>query len=83
MEIGSEIHPPSTFSRRLFADQVRRQYEHTVFGTAATLVNSTILILILRSQVAASALLAWLACAVLVSACRLVLLWFYRRSGTQ
>jgi two-component system, cell cycle sensor histidine kinase and response regulator CckA len=83
MENGSDICHSATFSHQLFADQVRKQYEHTLFGTAATLINSAILVLILRSHVAAATLAAWMACAVLVSACRLSLLWFYRRSGTQ
>jgi two-component system, cell cycle sensor histidine kinase and response regulator CckA len=83
MDNSSDIHHTATFSNRLFADQVRKQYEHTASGTAATLVNSAILVFILKSHVAAAILLAWLACAFLVSACRLVLLWFYRRSETR
>ncbi|MEJ2659784.1 MAG: PAS domain S-box protein [Desulfobacteraceae bacterium] len=83
MENSSDIYHPSTFSNRLFADQVRKQYEHTASGTAATLVNSTILVFILKSHVPAATLVVWLTCALFVSACRLVLLWFYRRSGTQ
>jgi two-component system, cell cycle sensor histidine kinase and response regulator CckA len=83
MENGSDIHQPFTFSNRLFADQVNKQYEHTIFGTTATLVNGVILVFILRGQVASTALLVWLACALLVSACRLALLWFYRRSRTR
>jgi two-component system cell cycle sensor histidine kinase/response regulator CckA len=83
MENGSDIHFPLNFSHRLFADQVRKQFEQTASGTAATLVNSTILAIILKSHVSPAVLLTWLACAVLVSISRLMLLWFYRRSGTQ
>jgi two-component system, cell cycle sensor histidine kinase and response regulator CckA len=83
MENSSDIHCPFTFSNRLFADQVRKQYEHTIFGTAATLVNGTILVFILKSHVEPAALFVWLACAVLVSVCRLVLYGFYRRSRTR
>jgi two-component system cell cycle sensor histidine kinase/response regulator CckA len=83
MENSSDIHQPAIFSNRLFADQVRKQYDHIASGTAATLVNSSILVFILKSHVAAAVLLAWLACAFIVSACRLVLLWFYRRSDTR
>ena len=73
----------STFSRRLFADQVYKQYENTVLGSAATLINSTILVLILKGHVQRMPLLIWLACAGIVSACRLVLYRSYRKSPTQ
>lgn len=70
-------------SRRLFADQVQKQYEHTVLGTAATLVNGIILAFILRNHVPPVNLWAWLAFAGLVSTGRLVLYWFYRKARTQ
>lgn len=83
MPVGTDIRNSLTFSRRLFADQVRKQYEHTVFGTAATLFNGIILIVLLRTHVQHAYLLVWLICAGFVSACRLVLHWFYRKSTTQ
>jgi two-component system cell cycle sensor histidine kinase/response regulator CckA len=83
MENRSDIHQPLTFSNRLFADQVRKQFEHTIFGTTATLVNGVILVFILRGHVPSAALLVWLVCAFLISAGRLALLWFYRRSSTR
>jgi two-component system cell cycle sensor histidine kinase/response regulator CckA len=83
MENSSDIQKPFIFSNRLFADQVHKQYEHTIFGTTATLVNGVILVFILRGHVPSAALLVWLVCTFLVSACRLALLWLYRRSHTQ
>jgi PAS domain S-box-containing protein len=73
----------STFSHRLFADQVHKQYENTVLGSAATLINGTILVFILRAHVQHMTLIIWLACAGIVSACRLMLYWAYRKSQTQ
>jgi PAS domain S-box-containing protein len=73
----------STFNHRLFADQVHKQYENTVLGTAATLINGTILVFILRAHVQSKALLIWLACAGIVSACRLAVHRSYRKSPTQ
>lgn len=75
--------PLSTFSHRLFADQVHKQYEHIVFGTAATLINATIMVIILKAQVGHLRLSVWLGCAVMVSACRLVLHRCYKHSPTQ
>lgn len=83
MENVSDIHQASAFSHRLFADQVSKQFENTLFGTAATLVNSTILVFILKSHVSMTTLLVWLAFSVLVSASRLALFWCYRRSGSR
>lgn len=70
-------------SKRLFADQVHKQYEHTVFGTTATLINSIILVFILRSHVAQTSLIAWLVCVGMVSAGRLISYRLYRRSSTR
>jgi PAS domain S-box-containing protein len=72
----------TTYSHRLFADQVHKQYENTVLGTAATLINGSILVFILRAHVQRTPLLIWLACAGIVSTCRLVLHWSYRKSLT-
>lgn len=72
----------STFGQ-LFGDQVHKQYEHTVFGTAATLINAVIMALILKSHVGYLRLSVWLGCAVIVSACRLVLHRCYKQSTTQ
>jgi two-component system, cell cycle sensor histidine kinase and response regulator CckA len=73
----------SSVSHRLFADQVHKQYGHTVFGSVATLINSIILAFILKSHVPPSGLLAWLGLAGVVSACRLILNGFYRKSATR
>jgi hypothetical protein len=70
-------------SHRLFADQVYKQYEHTGFGTAATLINGMILVFVLRGHVRSLDLLIWLAVAVMVSASRLMLYGAYRKSPTQ
>ena len=74
---------PHAMSRRLFADQVHKQYEHTGFGTAATLINGLILVFVLRGHVQSLNLVVWLAGAGLVSSSRLVLHRFYRKSSTD
>lgn len=73
----------SKHSNRLFADQVYKQYEHTVFGTAATLINSIILVFILRSHVQHTNLIVWLVCVGIVSAGRLIAHRLYHKSSTQ
>ncbi len=83
MQNDSDISSLSTFSHRLFADQVHKQYENTVLGSAATLINGTILVFILRAHVQHKTLLIWLAGAVIVSASRLVVHRSYRKSLTQ
>ncbi len=65
---------------RLFADQVHNQYEHTVSGCVATLINSGIVVLILWGDLPHAGLLIWLLFAWLVSACRLMLHRAYRKS---
>lgn len=70
-------------SRRLFSDQVQKQFEHTLFGTAATLINSVLLVFVLRAHVPHKSLLFWLICAGLVSVCRLLLNWAYHRSTNR
>ncbi len=70
-------------NQRLFEDQVRRLYDHIVFGTVATLINGSILGFILRTHVPRANLLIWLAFAVLVSSCRLLLHWRYRKLSSR
>jgi PAS domain S-box-containing protein len=70
-------------SHRLFADQVHKQFENTVFGSAATLINGLILVFILKSHIQHLNLLIWMAGAGIVSANRLALHWFYHKSATQ
>ena len=83
MQNDSDTSNLSSFGQRLFADQVHKQYENTVFGTAATLINGIILVFILRTHVQAVNLLIWLACAGIVSASRLILHRLYWKSTTQ
>ncbi len=73
----------STDSHRLFADQVHKQYENTVFGSAATLINGIILVFLLRDHVKPVNLVLWMVAAGIVSAGRLVLDGCYRKSRTQ
>ena len=80
MQNDSDTSNLSTFSRRIF---VHKQYENTLLGSAATLINGTILVFILRAHVQRMPLFIWLACAGIASACRLMLHWFYRKSPTQ
>ncbi|MDJ0621656.1 MAG: PAS domain S-box protein [Desulfocapsaceae bacterium] len=66
--------------QRIFADQVEKQFQQTIFGTAATLINGTILVYILRNHITASYLATWFAIAVFISGVRLSLNHFYHRS---
>jgi len=70
-------------SRRLFADQVHKEFEHTLFGTAATLINSILLVFILRAHAPHKSLLVWLICAGVVSACRLILNRLYHKAANR
>ncbi|MCB2148626.1 MAG: PAS domain S-box protein [Deltaproteobacteria bacterium] len=83
MPSDSDRLQPSAGNHRLFADQVQKQYEHTGFGTAATLINGMILAFVLRGHVRRMELIVWLVGAVMVSALRLVLNGLYRRSPTK
>ena len=65
---------------KLFVDKVRKLYDHTVFGSAATLINGTVLVFILRGRVPLSNLISWLGCALLLSIVRLSLNWNYRKT---
>ncbi len=47
MKEDPDIHEAPMNKSQLFADQVDRQYEHTYFGVAATLINSIILTFVL------------------------------------
>ena len=70
MQEASATHNSSTFTQRLFADQVQKQYEYTFFGTAATLINGLIMVFVLRAHVPLLSLSVWLICAAVVSAAR-------------
>jgi hypothetical protein len=83
MQEASDRHNGSTFSHRLFADQVQKQYEYTVFGTAATLINGLIMAFVLRAHVPHMNLIIWLTGAGLVSVSRLVLQRLYNQSATR
>ena len=83
MQNDSDMNSPSISNHRLFADQVHKLYGNISLGTAATLINGTILVFILRAHVQRMPLLVWLACAVAVSAGRLLLHRFYHKSHTQ
>jgi len=83
MQSDSDRRQPSMGNHRLFADQVQKQFEHTGFGTAATLINGMILVFVLRGHVRSLELIVWLVCAGMVSASRLLLNGFYRQSPTK
>ncbi len=83
MQYATDTDTVSSVSRRLFTDQVHKQFEHTLFGTAATLINSILLVFVLRAHAPPKSLLFWLICAGIVSACRLILYWAYRRSPNR
>ena len=83
MPIHSDSSNLSTYNHRLFADQVQKQYEHTIFGTAATLINGIILVFVLRTHVQQLNLIIWLTVACTISASRLILHWRYDRSTNQ
>jgi PAS domain S-box-containing protein len=75
--------PKSKSTQRLFADQVHKQFEHTGVGTAATLINSILLVFVLRDQIEHLNLLIWMAGAGLVSVGRLIVCGYYKKSRTQ
>ena len=68
---------------QLFSDQVDKLYEHTAFGTAATLINGIILFIVLRAQADPFNLLVWIVGACAISAGRLILYWSYKRSPVR
>ncbi len=74
--------PDSSVSRsqKLFADQVDKQFQHTLFGTAATIINGIILVFILRKQIPPLNLYVWLICAFIVSLFRLLVQYLYHKS---
>ena len=83
MQEASATRHASNFTHRLFADQVQKQYEHTFFGTAATLINGLIMAFVLQAHVPFRSLMFWLLCAGVVSAARLVLQYLYNHSATR
>jgi PAS domain S-box-containing protein len=83
MQNGSDKADLSSLDRSLFADRVHRVYEHTPLGVTATVMNAAIMALILSDLVPLRKLYIWLACAVGVSALRLVLHQRYHHCLTQ
>jgi PAS domain S-box-containing protein len=83
MHDATDARDMTSINRKLFADQVHKQYEHTVFGSVATLINSLILAYILKAHAPQAGLLAWLVFAGMVSACRLILNGAYHKSTTR
>ncbi len=83
MQYATNAAASPSVSHRLFADQVHKQFEHTLFGTAATLINSVLLVFVLRAHAPPKSLLFWLICAGIVSACRLILYWAYHKSSNR
>ena len=76
----STPHNSAEKHKRLFADQVDKQFQHTIFGTAATLINGAILVFILRDLIPYRNLTVWFVCALIVSVSRLLVHFFYQRS---
>jgi signal transduction histidine kinase len=64
---------------QLYAEQVRLLYRNAPFGLIATLINSVVLVFILRSVVPHRILTTWFVCILLISTARLVLLARFRR----
>jgi PAS domain S-box-containing protein len=69
-----------TKKENLVADQIRKLYDQTLFGSVATLVNGCILCFVLRERVDSTVLSAWMAAAVLVSILRISIQRSFRKS---
>jgi PAS domain S-box-containing protein len=72
--------PDAMKGQELIADQVRKLYEHTVFGSVATLINGTVLVFVLRHRVSSLKLSLWLCAAILISLLRLSLYRSYHKN---
>jgi signal transduction histidine kinase len=64
---------------QFYAEEIRLLYRNAPFGLIATLINSVVLVFILRSVVPPRILTAWFVCILLISTARLVLLARFRR----
>jgi len=64
---------------QIYTEQVRLLYRNAPLGLIATLINSAVLVYILRNVVPHRVLIAWFACILLVSTLRLVQLSRFRR----
>ncbi|MFZ2198123.1 MAG: ATP-binding protein [Thermodesulfovibrionales bacterium] len=75
MTISTE-HPgknsPSQEHPQLYAEQVRLLYSNALIGLIATLINSGVLVFILRNVVPHRVMITWLVCILLVSIARFV-----------
>ncbi len=71
--------PASLEHPQLYAEQVRLLYGNALVGLIATLINSAVLVFILRNVVSYRVLTAWFVCLVLVSVARYVQLSWFRR----
>ncbi len=78
-----DFQPLSRPNHSLFADQVQKQYQQIVFGTAATLINGIILVFVVRSYVPIENAYIWFSCALVSSGIRLGLFRAYRRSTSR
>ncbi len=76
----STPHNSADERQRLFVDQVDKQFQHTIFGTAATLINGAVLVIILRELIPSRNLAVWFVCALVVSVVRLLIHYFYHKS---
>ena len=64
---------------QLYAEQVRLLYSNALIGLIATLINSGVLVFILRNVVSHRVLSTWLGCILLVSIARFVQFMRFRR----
>lgn len=71
--------PASRGHPHLYAEQVRLLYRNAPLGLIATLINSAVLVFILRSVVPHRVLTTWFVCILLVSIARFVQLSWFRR----
>ena len=76
-------YPASHEHPQLYAEQVRLLYRNAPLGLIATLINSAVLVFILRSVVPHWILATWFVCILLVSIARLVQLSWFRRVPSE
>jgi CheY-like chemotaxis protein len=69
--------------RALYSEQVDHLYRNAAIGFIATIVNSLILVIILRNVVPVDRLTVWFACLWLVTSIRLLQLSRYRRAAQR
>ncbi len=81
LDLNKENHPMDKKSEQLLIDQVKRLSGQTTIGIMATVINSSMMYLILRGVVPTSRLLLWIFLALALSLFRIILQNYYKKGG--